>query len=133
MSTPRKTCKVELLITFHHFHLKQFFFTVNDTPFPIAIVRKTTPPLFFVDLSGGSCHFLLIFLGPFFIIRSSTFARIIRDFIIVVSSPHTRTNANLALCRDTLRAMSSRKMRSYKTVLQKNHPLFEILKLFCNL
>ena len=37
-------------------------------------------------LLQSSPGFLLIFLGPFFIIRS-TFARIIRDFIIVVSSP----------------------------------------------
>ena len=43
---------------FSSLSLKQFF-TVNDTPFPIAIVRKTTPPLFF----GRS--FRLLLLLPF--------------------------------------------------------------------
>ena len=103
---------------FSSLSLKQFF-TVNDTPFPIAIVRKTTPPLFF----GRS--FRLLLLLPFspdlsWAILHHPQLNVCKDhswfYYRGILSPHAHDN--LALSKDTLSQIPPQRWARFQVMFQ---------------
>ena len=119
---------------FSSLSLKQFF-TVNDTPFPIAIVRKTTPPLFF----GRS--FRLLLLLPFspdlsWAILHHPQLNVCKDhswfYYRGILSPHAHDN--LALSKDTLSQIPLQRWARFQVIFQDIwifQPIFVSLRVTC--